>query len=110
MVEVLINSNENYLHIDNNIMNNPNTHAHSIEREESVDIMDTWYEVKQDDTNANGKYNVINVFSGRSKASTKVEINEIIKRLCVSDLEKILSLEYDYSFAANACDCEGGIC
>ena len=44
MVEVLINSNENYLHIDNNIMNNPNTHAHSIEREESVDIMKNWYE------------------------------------------------------------------
>ena len=95
MNEIIINSNENYLHIHNNIKNNPTSTTHIIECEESVDIMKAWYEENEDNTNTHGKYNVVNVFSGKSNAATKAEVNQIIKKLCTNELEIICSLEFD---------------
>lgn len=41
------------------------------------------------------KYNVINIFSGSNNIEMKAKINEIIRNLCVTELEIIAGLEYN---------------
>lgn len=41
------------------------------------------------------QYNVINIFSGRNNIELKAKVNEIIRNLCVTELEIIAGLEYN---------------
>lgn len=41
------------------------------------------------------QYNVINIFSGNNNIHMKVKVNEIIRNLCVTELEIIAGLEYN---------------
>lgn len=41
------------------------------------------------------QYNVINIFSGSNNIEMKAKINEIIRNLCVTELEIIAGLEYN---------------
>lgn len=45
--------------------------------------------------NQKTKYNVINIFSGSNNIQMKVKVNEIIRNLCVTELEIIAGLEYN---------------
>ena len=52
------------------------------------------------------QYNVINIFSGSNNIEMKAKINEIIRNLCVTELEIIAGLEYneDTTLLGNALD------
>ena len=45
--------------------------------------------------NKKAQYNVINIFSGRNSIEIKAKVNEIIRNLCVTELEIIAGLEYN---------------
>lgn len=45
--------------------------------------------------NQKTKYNVINIFSGSNNIEMKAKINEIIRNLCITELEIIAGLEYN---------------
>ena len=45
-------------------------------------------------TNKKEQYNVINIFSGRNSIEIKAKVNEIIRNLCLTELENIAGLEY----------------
>ncbi len=45
--------------------------------------------------NKKTEYNVINVFSDGSETQRKSRVNEIIKNLCVNELEFVTGLDYN---------------
>lgn len=45
--------------------------------------------------NKKTEYNVINIFSDGSETQRKSKVNEIIRNLCVNELEFITGLEYN---------------
>lgn len=61
-------------------------------------------------TDRKTQYNVINIFSGRSNIEMKAKINEIIRNLCVTELEIIAGLEYneDTTLLGDALDLKKG--
>lgn len=56
------------------------------------------------------QYNVINIFSGSNNIEMKAKINEIIRNLCVTELEIIAGLEYneDTTLLGDALDLKRG--
>ena len=56
------------------------------------------------------QYNVINIFSGDNNIEMKAKINEIIRNLCVTELEIIAGLEYneDTTLLGDALDLKRG--
>lgn len=46
-------------------------------------------------TDRKTEYNVINIFSGGNNIEMKAKVNEIIRNLCVTELEIIAGLEYN---------------
>ncbi len=46
-------------------------------------------------TDRKTQYNVINIFSGSNNIEMKAKINEIIRNLCITELEIIAGLEYN---------------
>ncbi len=56
------------------------------------------------------KYNVINIFSGSNNIEMKARINEIIRNLCITELEIIAGLEYneDTTLLGDALDLKRG--
>lgn len=56
------------------------------------------------------KYNVIHIFSGKSNNEMKIEINKIIRNLCITELEIIAGLEYneDITLLGDALSFKGG--
>lgn len=107
MNEVIINSNENFVYIDSFMGYNPTTAAHIIEGEESVDIVESWYEEKEDNAVTYGKYNVVNEFLGASHTSKKIKVNEIIRKLCINDLEMLANQEFSSPYDAKSFKEEG---
>lgn len=61
-------------------------------------------------TDRKTKYNVINIFSGSNNIEMKAKINEIIRNLCVTELEIIAGLEYneDTTLLGDALDLKRG--
>lgn len=61
-------------------------------------------------TDRKTQYNVINIFSGKSNTEMKTEINEIIRNLCITELEIIAGLEYneDITLLGDALSFKGG--
>ncbi len=61
-------------------------------------------------TDRKTQYNVINIFSGSNNIEMKAKINEIIRNLCVTELEIIAGLEYneDTTLLGDALDLKKG--
>ncbi len=61
-------------------------------------------------TDRKTEYNVINIFSGSNNIEMKAKINEIIRNLCVTELEIIAGLEYnkDTTLLGDALDLKKG--
>ncbi len=61
-------------------------------------------------TDRKTQYNVINIFSGSNNIEMKAKINEIIRNLCVTELEIIAGLEYneDTTLLGDALDLKRG--
>lgn len=56
------------------------------------------------------QYNVINIFSGSNNIEMKAKVNEIIRNLCVTELEITAGLEYneDTTLLGDASDLKRG--
>ena len=61
-------------------------------------------------TDKKTQYNVINIFSGSNNIQMKAKVNEIIRKLCVTELEIIAGLEYneDATLLGDALDLKRG--
>lgn len=61
-------------------------------------------------TDRKTQYNVINIFSGSNNIEMKAKINEIIRNLCITELEIIAGLEYneDTTLLGDALDLKRG--
>lgn len=61
-------------------------------------------------TDKKTQYNVINIFSGSNNIEMKANVNEIIRNLCITELEIIAGLKYneDTTLLGDALSFKGG--